>query len=151
MAFEVNVTLKSGENPKTFVASAKRDDWHEPTFEEIYGKCDEDKMKNQTKVAVYGGEKYKCNYISGGPSSGYYSWVKASDLDENATLGICSRNRKKDAAVVGDVYYECLGNGNAEGIPASSIAIPIEVILKTLQTLRAKPSRMVKATVSSAL
>ena len=120
IAFEVNVTLKSGENPKTFVASAKRDDWHEPTFEEIYGKCDEDKMKNQTKVAVYGGEKYKCNYISGGPSSGYYSWVKASDLDENATLGICSRNRKKDAAVVGDVYYECLGNGNAEGIPASS-------------------------------
>lgn len=120
IAFEVNVTLKSGENPKTFVASAKRDDWHEPTFEDIYGKCDEDKMKNQTKVAVYGGEKYKCNYISGGPSSGYYSWVKASDLDENATLGICSRNRKKDAAVVGDVYYECLGNGNAEGIPASS-------------------------------
>ena len=120
IAFEVNVTLKSGENPKTFVASAKRDDWHEPTFEEIYGKCDEDKMKNQTKVAVYGGEKYKCNYISGGPSSGYYSWVKASDLDENATLGICSRNRKKDAAVVGDVYYECLSNGNAEGIPASS-------------------------------
>ena len=120
IAFEVNVTLKSGENPKTFVASAKRDDWHEPTFEEIYGKCDEDKMKNQTKVAVYGGEKYKCNYISGGPSSGYYSWVKASDLDENATLGICSRNRKKDAAVVGDVYYECLGNGNVEGIPASS-------------------------------
>ena len=120
IAFEVNVTLKSGENPKTFVASAKRDDWHEPTFEEIYGKCDEDKMKNQTKVAVYGGEKYKCNYISGGPSSGYYSWVKASDLDENATLGICSRNRRKDAAVVGDVYYECLSNGNAEGIPASS-------------------------------
>ena len=120
IAFEVNVTLKSGENPKTFVASAKRNDWHEPTFEDIYGKCDEDKMKNQTKVAVYGGEKYKCNYISGGPSSGYYSWVKASDLDENATLGICSRNRKKDAAVVGDVYYECLGNGNAEGIPASS-------------------------------
>ena len=120
IAFEVNVTLKSGENPKTFVASAKRDDWHEPTFEEIYGKCDEDKMKNQTKVAVYGGEKYKCNYISGGPSSGYYSWVKASVLDEDATLGICSRNRRKDAAVVGDVYYECLSNGNAEGIPASS-------------------------------
>ncbi|WP_254917448.1 hypothetical protein [Fibrobacter sp. UWB4] len=120
IAFEVNVTLKNGENPKTFVASAKRDDWHEPTFEEIYGKCDEDKMKNQTKVAVYGGEKYKCNYISGGPSSGYYSWVKASDLDENATLGICTRNRKKDAAVVGDAYYECLSNGNAEGIPASS-------------------------------
>ena len=120
IAFEVNVTLKSGENPKTFVASAKRDDWHEPTFEEIYGKCDEDKMKNQTKVAVYGGEKYKCNYISGGPSSGYYSWVKASDLDENATLGICTRNRKKDAAIVGDAYYECLGNGNVEGIPASS-------------------------------
>ncbi|WP_290760719.1 hypothetical protein [Fibrobacter sp. UBA4297] len=120
IAFEVNVTLKSGENPKTFVASAKRDDWHEPTFEDIYGKCDKDKMENQTKVAVYGGEKYKCNYISGGPSSGYYSWVKASDLDENATLGICTRNRKKDAAVVGDVYYECLSNGNAEGIPASS-------------------------------
>ena len=120
IAFEVNVTLKSGENPKTFVASAKRNDWHEPTFEDIYGKCDEDKMKNQTKVAVYEGEKYKCNYISGGPSSGYYSWVKASDLDENATLGICTKNRKKDAAIVGDAYYECLNNGNAEGIPASS-------------------------------
>ena len=119
IAFEVNVTLKSGENPKTFVASAKRNDWHEPTFEDIYGKCDEDKMKNQTKVAVYEGEKYKCNYISGGSSSGY-SWVKASDLDENATLGICTRNRKKDAAIVGDAYYECLNNGNAEGIPASS-------------------------------
>ena len=36
IAFEVNVTLKSGENPKTFVASAKRDDWHEPTFEEHF-------------------------------------------------------------------------------------------------------------------
>ena len=120
IAFEVNVTLKSGETPKTFVASAKRNDWHEPTFEDIYGKCDEDKMKNQTKVAVYEGIKYKCNYISGGPSSGYYSWVKASDLDENATLGICTRNRKKDAAIVGDAYYECLSNGNAEGIPASS-------------------------------
>ncbi len=120
IAFEVNVTLKSGENPKTFVASAKRDDWHEPTFEEIYGKCDEDKMKNQTKVAVYEGKKYKCNYISGGPSSGSYSWVKASVLDEDATLGICTRNRKKDAAIVGDEYYECLSNGNAEGIPASS-------------------------------
>lgn len=120
IAFEVNVTLKSGETPKTFVASAKRNDWHEPTFEDIYGKCDEDKMKNQTKVAVYEGIKYKCNYISGGPSSGYYSWVKASDLDEDATLGICTRNRKKDVAIVGDAYYECLSNGNAEGIPASS-------------------------------
>lgn len=119
IAFEVNVTLKSGENPKTFVASAKRDDWHEPTFEEIYGKCDEDKMKNQTEVAVYEGKKYKCNYISGG-FSGEYSWVKASVLDEDATLGICTRNRKKDAAIVGDAYYECLGNGDVEGIPASS-------------------------------
>ncbi|WP_295071605.1 hypothetical protein [uncultured Fibrobacter sp.] len=120
IAFEVNVTLKNGENPKTFVASAKRDDWHEPTFEEIYGKCDEDKMKNQTKVAVYGGEKYKCNYISG-VSSGY-SWVKASDLDENATLGICTSNRmnKKDVAIVGDAYYGCHDNNNVEGIPASS-------------------------------
>ena len=119
IAFEVNVTLKSGENPKTFVASASRKDWHEPTFEDIYGKCDEDKMKNQTKVAVYEGIKYKCNYISGGYSGGY-SWVKASDLDENVTLGICTRNRIKDAAIVGDAYYECLNNGNAEGIPASS-------------------------------
>ena len=121
IAFEVNVTLKSGENPKTFVASAKRNDWHEPTFEDIYGKCDEDKMKNQTKVAVYEGKKYKCNYISGVSSSGY-SWVKASDLDENATLGICTSNRKteKDVAIVGDAYYECLDNGNVEGIPESS-------------------------------
>lgn len=119
IAFEVNVTLKSGENPKTFVASAKRNDWHEPTFEDINGKCDEDKMKNQTEVAVYEGIKYKCNYISGGYSGGY-SWVKASVLDEDATLGICTRNRKKDAAIVGDAYYECLNNGNAEGIPASS-------------------------------
>ena len=94
-------------------------EWRELSFEDIYGECDEDKMKNQTKVAVYGGEKYKCNYISGGFSGGY-SWVKASDLDENATLGICTRNRKKDAAIVGNAYYECLGNGNAEGIPASS-------------------------------
>ncbi|WP_303733270.1 hypothetical protein [Fibrobacter succinogenes] len=117
IAFEVNVTLKNGENPKTFVASAKRDDWHEPTFED-YGECDEDKMKNQTKVAVYEGKKYKCNYISGASSG--YSWVKASVLDEDATLGICTRNRKKDAAIVGDAYYECLGNGNVEGIPASS-------------------------------
>jgi hypothetical protein len=119
IAFEVNVTLKSGENPKTFVASVKRNDWHEPTFEDIYGKCDEDKMKNQTEVAVYKGIKYKCNYISGGYSGGY-SWVKAGDLDENATLGICTRNRIKDVAIVGDAYYECLNNGNAEGIPASS-------------------------------
>ncbi|WP_254917853.1 hypothetical protein [Fibrobacter sp. UWB3] len=117
IAFEVNVTLKSGENPKTFVASAKRNDWHEPTFEDI-GKCDEDKMKNQTKVAVYGGEKYKCNYISG-VSSGY-SWVKASVLDEDATLGICTRNRIKDVAIVGNAYYECLSNGDVEGIPESS-------------------------------
>ena len=94
-------------------------EWRKLSFEDIYGKCDEDKMKNQTKVAVYEGIKYKCNYISGG-SSGGYSWVKASDLDEDATLGICTRNRKKDAAIVGDAYYECLGNGNAEGIPASS-------------------------------
>ncbi len=96
-------------------------EWRELTFEEIYGECDEDKMKNQTKVAVYGGKKYKCNYISGGSSSGY-SWVKASDLDENATLGICTRNRmkEKDVAIVGDAYYGCLINGNAEGIPASS-------------------------------
>ena len=118
IAFEVNVTLKSGENPKTFVASAKRNDWHEPTFEDIYGKCDEDKMKNQTKVAVYGGEKYKCNYISG-VSSGY-SWVKASVLDEDATLGICTRNRIKDVAIVGNAYYGCHYNNNVEGIPASS-------------------------------
>ncbi|MDD5941634.1 hypothetical protein [Fibrobacter sp.] len=41
-------------------------------------------------------------------------------MDENATLGICTRNRIKDAAIVGDAYYECLSNGNAEGIPASS-------------------------------
>lgn len=96
-------------------------EWRELTFKEIYGECDEDKMKNQTKVAVYGEKKYKCNYISGGSSSGY-SWVKASDLDENATLGICTRNRKneKDVAIVGNAYYGCLNNGNAEGIPASS-------------------------------
>lgn len=121
IAFEVNVTLKSGENPKTFVASAARNDWHEPAFEDIYGKCDEDKMKNQTEVAVYEGIKYKCNYISGGSSSGY-SWVKASDLDENATLGICTSNRKteKDVAIVGNAYYGCLYNNNVEGIPESS-------------------------------
>ncbi len=94
-------------------------EWREFTFEDINGKCDEDKMKNQTEVAVYEGIKYKCNYISGGYSGGY-SWVKASVLDEDATLGICTRNRKKDAAIVGDAYYECLNNGNAEGIPASS-------------------------------
>ena len=119
IAFEVEVQLSEAEIKKTFVASAKRNDWHEPTFEDIYGKCDEDKMKNQTKVAVYEGKKYKCNYISGGYSGGY-SWVKASDLDENVTLGICTRNRIKDAAIVGDAYYECLNNGNVEGIPASS-------------------------------
>ena len=94
-------------------------EWRKLTFEDIYGKCDEDKMKNQTKVAVYEGKKYKCNYISGGYSGGY-SWVKAGDLDENATLGICTRNRIKDVAIVGDAYYECLNNGNVEGIPASS-------------------------------
>ena len=94
-------------------------EWRELSFEDIYGKCDEDKMKNQTKIAVYGGKKYKCNYISGGSSSGY-SWVKASDLDENATLGICTRNRKKDVAIVGNAYYGCLYNNNVEGIPESS-------------------------------
>ncbi|WP_298768504.1 hypothetical protein, partial [uncultured Fibrobacter sp.] len=94
-------------------------EWRELTFKEIYGKCDEDKMKNQTEVAVYEGKKYKCNYISGGYSGGY-SWVKASDLDENVTLGICTRNRIKDVAIVGNAYYECLNNGNAEGIPTSS-------------------------------
>ncbi|WP_041260013.1 hypothetical protein [Fibrobacter succinogenes] len=43
-------------------------------------------------------------------------------MDEDATLGICTRNRskEKDVAIVGDAYYECLSNGNAEGIPASS-------------------------------
>ena len=76
-------------------------------------------MKNQTKVAVYGGKKYKCNYISGA-FSGEYSWVKASDLDENATLGICTKNRKKDVAIVGNAYYKCFDNDNVEGIPASS-------------------------------
>lgn len=121
IAFEVEVQLSEAEIKKTYVASASRNDWHEPTFEDIYGKCDEDKMKNQTEVAVYEGKKYKCNYISGGSSSGYF-WVKASDLDENATLGICTRKREKekDVAIVGDVYYGCLNNGNAEGIPASS-------------------------------
>ena len=94
-------------------------EWRKLTFEEIYGECDENKMKNQTKVAVYGGEKYKCNYISG-VFSGEYSWVKASDLDENATLGICTRNRRKDVAIVGDAYYGCHDNDNVEGIPASS-------------------------------
>ncbi len=96
-------------------------EWRELTFKEIYGECDEDKMKNQTKVAVYGGKKYKCNYISGGFSSGY-SWVKASVLDEDATLGICTKNRyeKKDVAIVGNAYYGCLYNKNVEGIPASS-------------------------------
>ena len=96
-------------------------EWRKLSFEDIYGECDEVKMKNQTKVAVYGGKKYKCNYISGGFSGGY-SWVKASDLDENATLGICTSNRmnKKDVAIVGDAYYGCHDNNNVEGIPASS-------------------------------
>lgn len=94
-------------------------EWRELTFEEIYGECDEDKMKNQTKVAVYEGIKYKCNYISGAFSGGY-SWVKASDLDENATLGICTKNRKKDVAIVGNAYYKCFDNDNVEGIPVSS-------------------------------
>ncbi|MDD5941633.1 hypothetical protein [Fibrobacter sp.] len=31
-------------------------EWRELTLEDIYGKCDEDKMKNQTEVAVYGGK-----------------------------------------------------------------------------------------------
>ncbi|WP_297699473.1 hypothetical protein [uncultured Fibrobacter sp.] len=121
IAFEVEVQLSEAEIKKTYVASASRNDWHEPTFEDIYGKCDEDKMKNQTEVAVYEGIKYKCNYISGASSSGY-SWVKASDLDENATLGICTRNRmkEKDVAIVGNAYYGCLYNNNVEGIPASS-------------------------------
>lgn len=121
IAFEVKVQLSEAEIEKTYVASAKRNDWHEPTFEDIYGKCDEDKMKNQTEVAVYEGIKYKCNYISGA-FSGEYSWVKASVLDEDATLGICTRNRinEKDVAIVGNAYYGCLYNNNVEGIPASS-------------------------------
>ena len=121
IAFEVEVQLSEAEIKKTYVASAARNDWHEPTFEDIYGECDEDKMKNQTEVAVYEGIKYKCNYISGASFSGY-SWVKASDLDENATLGICTSNRmqKKDVAIVGDAYYGCLYNNNVEGIPESS-------------------------------
>ncbi|MBR6124383.1 hypothetical protein IKQ19_12440, partial [Candidatus Saccharibacteria bacterium] len=41
-------------------------------------------------------------------------------MDENATLGICTKNRKKDVAIVGDAYYGCLSNTNVEGIPASS-------------------------------
>ncbi len=34
IAFEVKVSLQSGEEPKTFVASARRDVWHEPTSED---------------------------------------------------------------------------------------------------------------------
>ncbi|MBQ5455165.1 MAG: hypothetical protein IIT63_04995, partial [Prevotella sp.] len=160
IAFEVNVTLKSGENPKTFVASAKRNDWHEPTFEDIYGKCDEDKMKNQTEVAVYEGKSFKCDY-----DKEVYAWIEAGDLDTHPSLGICTYNRgntpgSKVVEVYEDdyKYYLCnlvpitsstsmsvwensndvafvkdqLGECSTDGIDKNDIEKNIEYIIKSL-------------------
>jgi hypothetical protein len=107
IAFEVKVQLSEGEIKKTYVASAKRNDWHEATLNDILGECNEDKMKSQSSLSVYDGTNYKCDNIESNGSS-YYTWREASELDANATLGICTYNRDEDVVVkVNDMYYEC--------------------------------------------
>ncbi|WP_406538773.1 hypothetical protein [Fibrobacter sp.] len=106
IAFEVKVQLSEGEIKKTYVASAKRNDWHEATPADVFGECKEDKMKSQSSLSVYDGTNYKCDYIESNGSS-YYTWREASELDANATLGICTYAHNGDYAKNSDKYYNC--------------------------------------------
>ena len=107
LAFEVKVQLSKDEIEKTYVASAKRNDWHVATLNDILGECNRDKMSNQSSLSVYDGTNYKCDIIESNGVS-YYTWREASELDANATLGICTYNRDEDVVVkVNDMYYEC--------------------------------------------
>jgi hypothetical protein len=106
IAFEVKVQLSEAEIKKTYVASAKRNDWHVATLNDIFGKCKEDKMKSQSSLSVYDGTNYKCDNIESNGGS-YYTWREASELDANATLGICTYARDKEVVKVNDMYYEC--------------------------------------------
>ena len=106
IAFEVEVQLSEAEIKKTYVASAKRNDWHVATLNDILGECNRDKMSNQSSLSVYDRTNYKCDYIESNSGS-YYTWREASELDANATLGICTYNRDGEVVKVNDMYYEC--------------------------------------------
>ena len=106
IAFEVEVQLSESEIKKTYVASAKRKDWHVATLNDIFGECNRDKMFNQSSLSVYNRTNYKCDYIESNSGS-YYTWREASELDAYATLGICTYARDGEVVKVNDLYYEC--------------------------------------------
>jgi hypothetical protein len=65
-------------------------------------------MSNQSSLSVYDGTNYKCDYIDIESNGGsYYTWREASELDANATLGICTYARDKEVVKVNDMDYEC--------------------------------------------
>ena len=106
IAFEVKVQLSENEIEKTYVASAKRDDWHQVTVNDVFGECNESKMKNQSSLSVYNGTNYKCDFIESSNGS-YYIWREASGYDADATLKICTYARDGEIVKVNDMYYEC--------------------------------------------
>ena len=105
IAFEVEVQLSEAEIKKTYVASAKRNDWHQVTVADKLGECNASKMNSQTGVSAYGDKKVKCNDITAG--NGVYAWVVADGLDANENLGLCLRGNVGSYKIINDAYYVC--------------------------------------------
>ena len=100
IAYEVE--LGEGDDKTLYIASLSRNDWRKVTLEDIYGKCDEDKMKNQTELQQYNGKSFKCDY-----DKVVYAWIEAGELDTHPSLGICTYNRgNTPGSKVVEVYEE---------------------------------------------
>ncbi|MBO4784298.1 MAG: hypothetical protein J5521_06100, partial [Lachnospiraceae bacterium] len=108
IAFEVEVQLSEAEIKKTYVASAKRKDWHVATIEDVYGECNEDKMKNQSSLVVFDEKKYKCDceYSAESEGFGVCNWKGGSEkeieLDKPCTSNLVMTN-----ALSEDLKYTC--------------------------------------------
>ena len=104
-----NVQLSEAEIKKTYVASAKRNDWHVVTIEDVYGECNEDKMKNQSSLVVFDEKKYKCDceYSAESEGFGVCNWKGGSEkeieLDKPCTSNLVMTN-----ALSEDLKYRCV-------------------------------------------
>ncbi|MBQ2077164.1 MAG: hypothetical protein II471_06580, partial [Bacteroidales bacterium] len=83
IAFEVEVQLSEAEIKKTYVASAKRNDWHVATLNDILGACTETVMADDSKNRQkFEDVEYKCDCEKDGDAYKSCAWVRGSATEQ---------------------------------------------------------------------
>jgi hypothetical protein len=90
IAFEVKVQLSEAEIEKTYVASAKRNDWHVATLNDILGECNaSSQTQSINSLASFEFNYYKCDCIG--------ETCRWSSANDDERLGkLCSHNNSEE-------------------------------------------------------